>query len=117
MAPKRRVARSTPQSEGGSSGTQSGTVMESLRQSNEALSRQMVDVQSQIQSLLSVVAGLAPRAQDPAAGLAVPAPPAPPAPLVPPVVVPPEMAFITHFQRLRPLPTMVRWTSWYWMTG
>ncbi|KAK8926191.1 hypothetical protein KSP39_PZI018569 [Platanthera zijinensis] len=96
---KRPATRSTPQSVGESSGSQSEALIESLRLSNEALARQMVDMQSQIQSLVAVVAGQAQRAQDPVGGVAVPPPPAP---LVPPVVVPPEMAFISQFQRLRP---------------
>ncbi|KAK8941069.1 hypothetical protein KSP39_PZI010425 [Platanthera zijinensis] len=102
MPPKRRVARSTPQSEGESSGAQSDALVESLRQSNEALSRQVVELQAQMQSFLSGAAGQTPGVQDPAVGTAVLAPPAPPAPLVPPVVVPPGMAFISQFQRLSP---------------
>ncbi|KAK8928443.1 hypothetical protein KSP39_PZI017812 [Platanthera zijinensis] len=102
MAPKRRVTRSTPQSEGESSGAQSDAVVASLRQSNEALSRQLVEVQSQIQSLVAVVAGLVPRAQDPAGGAADPAPLVPPAPVMPFVAVPPKMTFISQFQRLQP---------------
>ncbi|KAK8942809.1 hypothetical protein KSP39_PZI009568 [Platanthera zijinensis] len=96
---RRPSTRSTPQSVGESSGAQSNAMIEGLRQSNEALSKQVVDLQSQVQSLLAVVAGQIPRVQDPAVGQAIPIPPAP---LVPPVVVPPEMAFISQFQRLRP---------------
>ncbi|KAK8949163.1 hypothetical protein KSP39_PZI006059 [Platanthera zijinensis] len=102
MPLKRRVTRSTPQSEGESSGAQSDAMVESLRQSNEALSRQVVELRAQMQSFLSGAAGQTPGVQDPAVGTAVLAPPAPPAPLVPPVVVPPGMAFISQFQRLSP---------------
>lgn len=99
---RRPATRSTPQSEGESSGAQSEALIESLRQSNEALSRQVEEMQAQMQSFLSGEAGQTARVRDPAVGAAVPAPPAPRAPLVPLVVVPPGMAFISQFQRLNP---------------
>ncbi|KAK8948495.1 hypothetical protein KSP39_PZI006255 [Platanthera zijinensis] len=96
---RRPATRSTPLSEGESSGAQNDAVIESLRQSSEAMGRQLEEVQAQIQSLVAVVAGQAQGAQVPAGGLAVPPPPAP---LRPPVVVPAEMTFISQFQRLSP---------------
>ncbi|KAK8940811.1 hypothetical protein KSP39_PZI010801 [Platanthera zijinensis] len=96
---RRPATRSTPLSEGESSGAQNDAVIESLRQSSEAMGRQLEEVQAQIQSLVAVVAGQAQGVQVPAGGLAVPPSPAP---LRPPVVVPAEMAFISQFQRLSP---------------
>ncbi|KAK8951161.1 hypothetical protein KSP39_PZI004286 [Platanthera zijinensis] len=96
---RRPATRSTPLSEGESSGAQNDAVIESLRQSNDSMGRQLEEVRAQIQSLVAVVAGQTQGVQVPAGGLAVPPPPAP---LRPPVVVPAEMAFISQFQRLSP---------------
>ncbi|KAK8934648.1 hypothetical protein KSP39_PZI014257 [Platanthera zijinensis] len=96
---RRPSTRSTPLSEGKSSGAQNDAVIESLRQSSDSLSRQIVDMRAQIQSLVVVVARQTQEVQGPTGGLTVPPPPAP---LKPPVVVPAEMAFISQFQRLSP---------------
>ncbi|KAK8968717.1 hypothetical protein KSP40_PGU000475 [Platanthera guangdongensis] len=70
----RPSTRSTPLFEGESSGTQSGAVIESLRQSNDSLTTQMVEMQAQIQSLVAVVAGQTQGVQAPVGGVSCSSP-------------------------------------------